>query len=168
MNSEIIPKQGGIAPFNQNEIPLKTENSGADEKEIAALENRFHFKMPQDLKEFYKKHNGVTFTSGVRLERESCQLRYFHSIGRQYQRYVTTIDQLLKWQEMDGFIPMYYIPFCSDEADDFYYVCVDETGYGKIYYIFSEFLDDFLAAPERHGFIANSFTEFLKMINYFK
>ena len=69
-------------------------------------------------------------------------------------------------QEQDGLIPMYYIPVCSDEAGDSYYIRVDEAGYGEIYYIFSEFLDDFPGAPESEGLIANSFTEFLEMIQF--
>lgn len=149
-------------------MPFETVNAGATEEEIIALEERFHFQLPQALKEFYRKHNGAIFQSGARLDPERCQLSYFHSVGRQYQEYILTIDKLLEWQEMDGFIPMCYIPFCSDEADDSYYVRVDEAGYGKVYYIFSEFLDDFLANPEGKGLIAGNFTEFLEMIHFSK
>ena len=67
---------------------------------------------------------------------------------------------------MDGFIPMNLIPFCNDEAGDSYYIRVDEAGYGKVYYIFSEFLDDFLSDPEGAGYVAGSFTEFLEMIHF--
>ena len=147
-------------------MPFVTVNAGATGEEIIALEKRFHFQLPQDLKEFYHKHNGVIFQPGARLNPESCQLSYFHSVGQQYQKYILTVDKLLEWQEMDGFIPMCYVPFCSDEADDSYYVRVDEAGYGKVYYIFSEFLDDFLANPDGQGLIADSFTEFLKMIQF--
>ncbi|MCI8790169.1 MAG: hypothetical protein HFH92_13910 [Lachnospiraceae bacterium] len=35
-------------------------------------------------------------------------------------------------------------------------------GYGKVYYIFSEFLDEFLEDPEGNSYIAGSFTEFLE------
>ena len=156
-------EQAGMAGA---ELTFKTENAGATESEIAALEKRFHFKLPDDLKEFYKKHNGVSFPSGVQLDPESCELRYFHPIGQQYQEHILTIDKLLEWQEMDSFIPMCYVPFCSDEADDSYYVRVDEEGYGKIYYIFSECLDDFLADPQGEGLIANSFAEFLGKIHF--
>ena len=67
---------------------------------------------------------------------------------------------------MDGFIPMCYVPFCSEAADDFFYVRVDEEGYGKIYYIFGEFLDDFLADPQGEGLIADSFAEFLRKMHF--
>ena len=157
------PEQAGMAGA---ELPLQTENAGATEEQITALEKRFHVKLPDDLKEFYKKHNGVSFPSGVQLDSESCELRYFHPIGQQYQEHILTIDKLLEWQEMDGFIPMCYVPICSDEADDSYYVRVDEEGYGKIYYIFSECLDDFLADPQGEGLIANSFAEFLGKLHF--
>ena len=147
-------------------IPLQAVNPGATEEELAALENRFHIQIPQDMKEFYRMQNGAFFYSGARLDPEGCQLRNFRPIGQEHQEPVCSIDQLLEWQEMDGFIPMYYVPFCTDEADDFYYVRVDEAGYGKIYYIFSEFLDDFLADPEGEGLIADSFTGFLEQIQF--
>ena len=156
-------EQAGMAGA---ELTFKTENAGATESEIAALEKRFHLKLPDDLKEFYKKHNGVSFPSGVHLDPESCELRYFHPIGKQYQEHILTIDKLLEWQEMDGFIPMCYVPFCSEAADDFFYVRVDEEGYGKIYYIFGEFLDDFLADPQGEGLIADSFAEFLRKMHF--
>ena len=66
---------------------------------------------------------------------------------------------------MDGLIPMCYIPFCSDEANDSYYIRVDEEGYGKIYYIV-DFLDN--SNIEGAGLVANSFTEFLEMIHFSK
>lgn len=142
---------------------FKTVNPGAAEEKITALENRFHFQMPQDLKEFYRKQNGADFYSGAHLDPEGCELRNFHPIGQEYREQILTIDQLLEWQEMDGFIPMYYVPFCSDEADDFYYVRVDKEGYGEIHYIV-----DFPDNPvfDGVGLIANSFTEFLEKIHF--
>ena len=79
---------------------------------------------------------------------------------------IPSMDTLLEWQKMDGFIPMYYIPFCNDEAGDSCYIRVDEAGYGKVYYIFSEFLEDFLEDSVGEGLIAGCFTEFLKMIRF--
>ena len=47
-----------------------------------------------------------------------------------------------------------------------YYIRVDKAGYGKVYYIFSEFLDDFLDDSGENGLIAGNFTEFLEMIRF--
>lgn len=129
--------------------------------EIAVLENRFHFHMPRDIRQFYLKHNGVIFLPNARSNPENCELRYFYSVGRQFEDHIPTIDQLLGWQAKDRLIPMCYIPFCSDEAGDSYYVRVDEEGYGEIYY-FVDFLDD--PNVEGAGLIAESFTDFLAQI----
>ena len=145
------------------EIPFEIVNPGATEEEIAALEKCFHFQMPQDLREFYLKHNGAVFPSGAQLNPEYCQLRHFYSIGRQYQDYIDTINRLLEWQEMDKLIPMCYIPFCADEANDSYYIRVDEDGYGEIHYIV-DFLDN--SDIEGVGLIANSFKEFWEQIEF--
>ena len=98
----------------------------------------------------------------ISVDPEGCQLSYFHPISCQYQEYILTINKLLEWQKMDEDIPMCYIPFCSDVADDSYYIRVDKEGYGKVYYILSEFLDEFLEDPEGNGYVAGSFTEFLE------
>ena len=142
---------------------FKVVHPAATEAEITALESRFHFHMPQDIWQFYLKHNGGIFPPNTQLDPESCKLRYFYSVGQQFEKYIPTIDQLLEWQEKDDMIPMYYIPFCADEADDSYYVRVDEKGYGKIYY-----LVDILDNPniDGVGLIAESFTDFLGQIEF--
>lgn len=142
---------------------FEVTHPAATEAEITALESQFHFHMPQDIRQFYLKHNGVIFPRNTRLDPESCKLQYFYSIGRQFEKYVPTIDQLLEWQAKDDMIPMCYIPFCADEADDSYYVRVDEEGYGKIYYLV-DFLDD--PNIEGVGLIAESFTDFLRQIEF--
>lgn len=147
-----------------NDMLFQITNPGVEEKAIQLLEDQFHFQMPWGMKSFYLKQNGVILSSGIKIDPEGCSLSFFHPIDRQYQKHVLTINKLLDWQNMDGFIPMCYIPFCSDEADDSYYIRVDKEGYGKVYYIFSEFLDEFLEDPDGNGYIAGSFTEFLEKL----
>ena len=122
--------------------------------------------MPEDLRQFCLQYNGGLLPDETEIDPESCRLTDFLAIKYPLMERIPMMDTLLKWQKMDGFIPMCYIPFCNDEAGDSYYIRVDEAGYGKVYYIFSEFLDDFLADPERDGLIAGSFTEFLEMIHF--
>ncbi len=147
-------------------LPLLKANPGVNESAIRLLEHRFHFRMPPDMEHFYRQYNGATLPPHGYIDPEGCQLQFFHPIGVQYQEHILTINKLLEWQEMDGFIPMYYIPFCSDAAGDSYYIRVDEASYGKVYYIFDEFLDEFLEDPESQGFVANSFSEFLQQIRF--
>ena len=136
------------------------------EDELAALEERFGFRMPEDMRQFYLQHNGGVLPFGAKIDPERCRLTDFLVIKYPLMESIPIMETLLKWQKMDGFIPMYYIPFCNDEAGDSYYIRVDEAGYGKVYYIFSEFLDDFLDNSEENGLIADSFTEFLEMIRF--
>ena len=147
-------------------IPWKLENPNKiTEAEIIALEERFNFRMPKDMGQCYLQHNGGIFPTGTVLNPEWSKLNDLLSIKYPLMERIPTMDTILTWQEMDGFIPMYYVPFCSDEAGDSYYIRIDEAGYGKVYYIFSEFLDDFLEDPEGKWLIADSFTEFIEMIH---
>lgn len=148
------------------EIPWKLENPHkVTAAEIAVLEKQFDFRMPEDLRQFYLQHNGGILPTGTEINPEWCKLTDFLAIKHPLMERIPIMDTILSWQEMDGFIPMCYIPFCNDAAGDSYYICVDEVGYGKVYYIFSEFLDDFLADSEV-GLIASSFTEFLEKIHF--
>lgn len=148
-------------------IPWKLENpQKITESEIAALEERFCFRMPEDLRQFYLRQNGGLFPTGTVVNPERSRLNDFLAVKYPFMERLPLLETILDRQEQDGIIPMCYIPFCSDEAGDSYYIRVDEAGYGEIYYIFSEFLDDFLGAPESEGLIANSFTEFLEMIQF--
>lgn len=137
-----------------NERPIHAE-------EIQALETRFHFQMPEDMKRFYLKTNGGFLHSGIYIDPEGCQVTEFHPISFPFHEHIFTTDTLLEWQEMDGFIPMQYIPFCSDGAGDSYYIRTDAEGYGKVYYLCHEFFDKFEISSE-DSLVADSFTEFLE------
>lgn len=91
--------------------------------------------MPEDMRQFYLRHNGGILPPGVKIDPERCRLTDFSAIKYPLMERIPSMDTLLKWQRMDGFIPMYYIPFCNDEASDSYYIRVDEAGYGKVYCI---------------------------------
>lgn len=150
-----------------SDISWKSENPHKiTEAELTALEERFDFRMPEDMRQFYLQHNGGILPFGVKINPERCRLTDFLAIKYPIMDSIPVMDTLLEWQKMDGFIPMYYIPFCNDEAGDSYYIRVDKAEYGKVYYIFSEFLDDFLDDSEENGLIADSFTEFLEMIQF--
>ena len=145
-----------------HKILFKTVNEGAPEETIAALEERFRIRLPQELKEFYRQHNGAVFSPGALSSPERCQLCYFYPIGqRDQENFPLSIDQLLEWQKMDNLIPMCYVPFCEDEAGNSYYVRVDQEGYGEIHYIV-DFLDN--DCIEGTGLAAGSFAEFMDKV----
>lgn len=160
-------EQSGKERLYMREIPWKLENPvKITEAELTALEEQYGFRLPEDLRQFCLRYNGGLLPTGTELNPEDCRLTDFLAIKYPVMDKIPTMDTLLKWQAMDGFIPMNLVPFCDDEAGDSYYIRVDEAGYGKIYYIFHEFMDDFLADPEGEGFVAGSFTEFLEMIRF--
>ena len=137
-----------------NEHPVHMED-------IRALEAQFHFQMPEDMRQFYLENNGGFLHSGIYIDPEGCRITEFNSIAFPFHEHIPTMDTLLKWQEMDGFIPMQYIPFCNDEAGDSYYIRTDAEGYGKVYYLCHEFWDEFEQDPE-DSLVASSFSDFLE------
>lgn len=141
---------------------FEKENPPVMEAEIKKLEKAFGFRFPADMKQFYCKHNGGRLKD-CRFGTNECELSCFHPIGGKVKKPIT-MNKLLEWQEMNDIIPMHFIPFCSDIADDFYYVRVDKDGYGKIYYFISDHYEEFLENPDGEGFAAESFTKFLEQI----
>lgn len=114
------------------EIPWKLENPvKIAEAEMAALEARYGFRMPEDLRQFCLLYNGGLLPVGSELNPEDCRLTDFLSIGHPVLERLPTMDKLLEWQQMDGFIPMSLIPFCNDEAGDSYYNSGGQGGLWK-------------------------------------
>lgn len=137
---------------------------GVTEEEFAALEKTVI--LPEDLKTFYRRRNGGAFQKGRKYffggDAGELPLRAFHPIGRTFGERFLTIDTLLKWQRIDGALPVTLVPFCSDEGDDFYYIQADGKG-EKVYYIVHEGIGQFRKAPESCQ-AAESFTDFLERI----
>lgn len=133
-----------------------------DRSEIQRFEHTYQFKLPEAMIEFYLTCNGGYLNPCGNAELD-LPLRIVYPITHTFDEHVSTIEQLLEWQKTDGLIPMCYVPFCSDAAGDDYYLRVDDVGYGKIYYLFSEFLDDFLCDPEKYV-VADSFELFSSML----
>lgn len=133
------------------------------EMEIADFEKAFNLKVPEGMKCLYRKQNGG-YLKKCGNATFDLPLRVLYPIGRSFDNHVPTINRLLEEQKSDGFIPMKFLPFCSDEAGDDYYVRIDEKKYGTVYYLFSEFLDDFLKEPENY-IVANTFDEFIEMVD---
>lgn len=113
------------------------------EVEISDFESKFGIKLPEEMKLLYMKQNGGYLKKcGTSLF--DLPLKILYPINESFDNHVSTIDRLLKEQENDGFIPMQFLPFCSDEAADNRYVRIDDERYGRVYYLFSDFLDEFL------------------------
>jgi len=142
------------------------QEPGVTEEEFAAFEETYGVVLPEDMKAFYRRQNGGSFKRGQGYilgdDEDALRLRAFHPIARAFVDYFLTIDTLLKWQQMDEFIPKTLVPFCSDAGGDFYYIQADGEG-ENVYYIFHEDDDEFLDHPE-DCLRAKSFTDFLDRI----
>ena len=147
------------------------ENGGASAQALADFERAFGVVLPQAMKAFYQIQNGGWFRRDVDFvvtedpeeDEDALSLSDFRPIGVHFTTHTHTIDTLLEWQRMDGFLPDTIVPFCSDEAGDLYYIQADGKG-EKIWYIFHEDYDVFLEDPE-DCLVAESFTAFLEMIH---
>lgn len=145
-----------LADFlKKNEAKLKIED-------IEKFEKSYRVQLPESMKAIYLEQNGgYLFRCGN--PDLDLPLKILYPINKSFRETGNTINKLLDEQRTDGLIPLNLVPFCSDEAGDNYYVRTDTSGYGKIYYIFSEFFDDFLENQEEYC-VADSFDEFDAMI----
>lgn len=133
------------------------------EEEFAALEAACGVVLPEDMKAFYRRQNGGRMKSGKNyVLQDGLSLTAFHPIARAFADCYLTLNTLLEWQQMDGFLPNTLVPFCSDAGGDFYYIQADGRN-EKVYYIFHEDDDEYLDHPE-DCLAADSFTDFLENI----
>lgn len=147
------------------------KNGGVTEQELAAFEEKYGVTLPQSMKDFYKIQNGGYFrrdkdfiiTADEEDDEDALALSDFRPFTRPFTSHANTIDTLVDWQRMDGFLPDTIVPFCSDDAGDFYYIQADGQG-ERVWYIFHEDYDAFLDDPS-NCLVADSFTAFLEMIH---
>lgn len=143
------------------------QEPGVTNGEFAAFEETYGVILPEDMKAFYRRQNGGFFLDGreyfITDDEYELPLAEFHGIARTFHPNILTIDTLLKWQQMDGFLPNTLVPFCSDQSGDSYFIQTDGQE-NKVYYLFHEEYDEFLENPE-DCLKAESFTDFLEKIH---
>lgn len=80
------------------DIRWKLENPHKiTEEELAALEERFGFRMPEDMRQFYLQHNGGVLPLGVKTDPERYRLTDFLAIRYPLMESIPIMDILLKW-----------------------------------------------------------------------
>lgn len=124
--------------------------------DIQSVEEKFNIKLPSELSEFYLQYNGAEiYLSQIEKDTLVFQVDAFYPIKNSFSSKLPTMDTLIEWDRMDGFINQSMIPFAKDQGGDSYYC---DSVSGKIYIIRSDEIDD----PIK---IFDSFTEFLSELN---
>ncbi len=81
-------------------IPWKLENPHKiTESEIAALEERFCFRMPEDLRQFYLRQNGGLFPTGTVVNPERSRLNDFLAVKYPFMERLPLLETILDRQE---------------------------------------------------------------------
>lgn len=125
-------------------------------EDICSLEENFDIKLPFEMAEFYLQYNGAEiYLSQIEKGTMIFQVDAFYSIKCSFSPKLPTVDTLIKWDRMDGFIAQKMIPFAKDQGGDSYYC---DSISGEIYIIRSEDID----TPVK---ICDTFTEFLHALN---
>ena len=126
--------------------------------DICAFEEKFNIKLPFEMAEFYLQYNGLEiYISKIERDTTIFQVDAFYSIKYSFSTRLPTVDTLIEWDRMDGFIDSQMIPFAKDQGGDSYYC--DSTS-GEIYLIRSDDID----IPIK---ICDNFTEFLSALNVY-
>lgn len=108
--------------------------------------------------EFYLQYNGLEiYLSKIERDTTIFQVDAFYSIKHSFSTRLPTVDTLIEWDRMDGFIAPQMIPFAEDQGGDSYY-CNSTSG--EIYIIRSDDID----IPIK---ICDTFAEFLSALEVY-
>ncbi|GET46465.1 SMI1/KNR4 family protein [Capnocytophaga felis] len=121
--------------------------------DIDNFEMKIGLKLPQDFKEHYLKFNGgypsFEYVKGVR---NVFTINSFDSI-----KYgILPIEKLIDDFKESGVDFNNKIPFANDNGDNIFLISLDDSDYGKVYIIESEFLED-----KNFILVSESFTDFM-------
>lgn len=126
--------------------------------DICSLEKKFDIRLPIEMAEFYIQYNGLEiYLSKIEINTTIFQIDSFYSIKYSFSNKLPTIDTLIEWERMDGFVNPKMIPFAKDQGGDSYYC---DSVSGEIYIIQSDDID----TPIK---ICDTFTEFLSAIDVY-
>lgn len=117
-------------------------------EDFSYLEKKYNAQFPDEFKEFYSKNNGADIYL--------CQFKDVYEVNSFLPlRGDWSIESVKDDELSDGIIPINMIPFADDEGGDFYYINLIDKA---IYLIRSDNI-------ERYLLIANSFNEFLEILD---
>lgn len=137
--------------YTNNKI-LKSEKN-ISEEDIRAVENKYNFSMPEDIKKHYFKYNGGRPEKSMYTTNSGDEFVVSWFIPIKSDEKSSELDAVLADLRGDKIIPDWLIPFADEAGGDFYCYSLRKNELGAIYYWSHEF-DDVV-------YITKSLEEFL-------
>ena len=99
--------------------------------DIAALEKEYQISIPTTLKDFYLKYNAAEISLCTFIQKElpnnTFEVHTIYPIKYSPFEHGVILEEILRDDRMDGFIPSNLIPFAKDRGGNRYY-CDEKTG----------------------------------------
>jgi hypothetical protein len=107
------------------------------EADLDAVEQRFGFIFPCEIREHYLRANGGQPTRNRFINAERiCVVHDFLPIKASVIPTLKTLETHLKWLKIDQqVVPAHLVPFATDPFGNFYCFSVRERDYGAIYWL---------------------------------
>jgi SMI1 / KNR4 family (SUKH-1) len=151
-----------------------------DEATVFALEKRFGFAIPQQLRQFYLKYNGAgTFPADVdkrnglwvrllwdvKTQKNAAESSPAAPVGTPFEIDPSKYDLWAQWLTKKDYVPEGMLPFADDPGGDPYLIGVVQENLGKIFFWAKMYDYDYesggRASPNAVALVANSFVEYL-------
>ena len=143
--------------------PILDAHGKAKKEDLDRIEQKFHVKIPAEVREHYLMYNGGYPERAVFTDKngEEYIVGWFIPIRRGKGRSIEKTLGLLR--EDDGVIPEWLIPFADEDGGNLFCFSVRESDFGTIYYYEHEF--EYGEDPEEHvTCLAESLTAFINSL----
>lgn len=104
--------------------------------DVLEIEQRFGFKMPEILRDYYLMYNGASIYNCV-FSIDGYEVEVAKLVELKYG--VLPLEKIIEMDREDGFIPSNMIPVARNSGDDYYY-WNDQSG--QVYLYLSDCIED--------------------------
>lgn len=143
--------------------PFLYADGTAKEEDLDRIEQKFHIKIPKEMREHYLAYNGGRPERTVFTDKNGDEyfVDRFIPVRERYKRPLEKTLVLLRAD--DGVIPDWLIPFAEEDGGNLFCFSVREADPGAVYYYNHEF--EYGEDPEEHiTWLAESLTAFLNAL----
>jgi len=133
----------------------------ADNRDLDRIENEFHIKIPETIREHFLTYNGGYPEKPVFVceNGETYIVDYFMTIKDREEG----LEKSIRLLRDDEIMPGWLIPFAYEDGGNLFCFSVRESDYGSIYYYDHEF--EYGANPEEHvTYLAESIIVFMNSL----